>query len=586
MIAKLTTGNGFAGAARYDLRINGNKAVPTEPQEVTILDIGGCIEHTLDDKGKISVDVKQLARDFRFQAMMRPAVRKPVYHWALSWKKGEHITDTEMKTRAKEFINAIGFNNTQYIIIRHEKDNEHCHILANIVDNEGNRISTEDLIDRAHFAARMITKIYGYSWGEPANEETINRAHNPREKVRYTIEPIINDAIKKATNIDQLPGLLNEHKISCTIKYSSEGQAVGITFSYLWEGQVHVFRGSSVDRKLSCKNILLKINNQRKKFYSTEMRKAYNGILPTIHEMMNVYHNTFQLYSNVKEEGITLREETNRKWQELQTNINQLKILTAALQEEKREAETIRAICTILMLMNPIAALLVMVLSSIISDINQSNIQKQRNQLVSHIETIRTDINNLEHQKATLIIKKQELLDRFLYAKNCYKEYRNGLNTNDIGFKELIIRNYVNSDQGLRLLLHVNNAFGTFDSHYHLVPGVLEKTDNGFRWVLFEDGYTTDNQTIFNQHEPAPQKNGRSYIDFAFNNKGELIATIEADKTNYYTKGVSGIVNLSQGTGDLRERTYNGFKEEHDKLTRHTIDTCGRKGYKKGSHHV
>lgn len=266
MIAKITTGNGFFGAACYDLRIKGNKPKPTDPEKVTILGVEGNINHTIDNDGNIIVDVKQLARDFRFQAMMRPAVRKPVHHWALSWKKGEHLTDKEMLLRAKEFMEAMGYRNTQFIIIRHKKDNEHCHILVNVVDINGERISTEDLIDRAHYAAKMITKIYGYEWGNPAIKATIDNAHNPHEKVRYIIEPIVKKAVSQATNIQELPELLKPKGITCNIKYSKAGKPVGISFGNVYEGHLHSFKGSSLDRTLSAGNIVKQIAANPKKY--------------------------------------------------------------------------------------------------------------------------------------------------------------------------------------------------------------------------------------------------------------------------------------------------------------------------------
>lgn len=262
MMAIVTTGNGFTMAGKYDLRIKGKKATPANPEEVEILGIHGDLCYKVDNKGKYVVDVKQLGRDFRFQAMMRPKVRKPVYHWVLTWKVGETISDEEMKTRAEEFMESMGFSNTQYIIIRHKKDNQHCHIIANIVDNDGNRISTEDLVDRAHFVARMITKVYGYAWGEEAKKETIERAHKSHDKARYTIEPTVKAAVAKAKDILDLPELLQPSGIGCIIKYSNAGRPVGISFSVEMDGQLHTFKGSDLDRRLSAGKITKTIEDR------------------------------------------------------------------------------------------------------------------------------------------------------------------------------------------------------------------------------------------------------------------------------------------------------------------------------------
>lgn len=252
MIAKLSTGNGFGGATRYLLR---DGMSDEEKAKVKVLAAVG-VDYAIAADGSISLDATQVSRDFRFQAMMHPSVRKPVYDFALSWKVGEHIPSEEKRARTEEFLERIGFNNTQYVIIEHEKENEHSHAIANIVDNEGNRISTDALIDRMHAVAREMTLRYGYAWGNPANKETIDHAHKPHEKARYTIEPIVKEAVAKANHIDDLPGLLKPSGIGCTIKRSSEGAAVGISFSYEMDGQLHTFRGSDLDRSLSARNIV------------------------------------------------------------------------------------------------------------------------------------------------------------------------------------------------------------------------------------------------------------------------------------------------------------------------------------------
>ena len=147
------------------------------------------------------------------------------------------------------------------------------------------------------------------------------------------------------------------------------------------------------------------------------------------------------------------------------------------------------------------------------------------------------------------------------------------------------IEEYI-SQHGQVMVDLINHTFGNFDSDYHLVPGILiDNGDGSFKWILHEDGYTSDNKEIFHQHEPAPQPYGESYVNFSFNDRGELLAVIEADKTNYYSKGVSGRYNLTTGTGEISERRYMGAKKEHKakKKTEQVIptSTSKKKGFKR-----
>ena len=132
------------------------------------------VDFSYDEDGNIKIDPRQVAFDFRQQALAyrtpdsdnARGVRKPVYHWVLSWRPGEHTTDAEKLDVAKDFMQRIGFDDTQYMISAHyDKAHEHLHIVANIVNNRGERIPTMGLIEKAHEAAAAITRERGYQWG-------------------------------------------------------------------------------------------------------------------------------------------------------------------------------------------------------------------------------------------------------------------------------------------------------------------------------------------------------------------------------------------------------------------------------------
>lgn len=439
MIAKLSTGNGFGGATSYLLR---NGESDEERAKVKILAAVG-VDYSVNENGNIVLDSRQVARDFRFQSMMMPSVRKPVYDIALSWKVGEHVPSDEKLARTEEFLQMIGFSNTQYVIVEHEKDNEHSHAIANIVDNDGNRISTKDLIERMHAAAREITKKYGYQWGDTAKKETIEKAHKPHEKARYTIEPKVKAAVAKAKDIQDLPGLLNPSGINCRIKYSDAGKPVGISFSAEFDGQMHTFKGSDLDRSLSAGNIVKNIGIRlaqeesnriaaaalQEQAKATELRNAYRQMVPTIQELDKSVINTFQLYADTKATGIAISAQTTQKYNELKRSLSEFR----QLNQERKEATTtgtlIKSIGGMMMSLNPIVGILAIVIGKIATDIRLSAIQYEKNALLTKIEGLKSDIDSLQQQKAQIKIEKQERLNNYLQAKDARNEFRAGMNT-------------------------------------------------------------------------------------------------------------------------------------------------------------
>lgn len=437
MIAKLSTGNGFGGATSYLLR---NGESDKERAKVKVLAASG-VDFTIDKNGNIVLDARQVARDFRFQAMMMPSVRKPVYDIALSWKVGEHVPSHEKLARTEEFLQMIGFGNTQYVIVEHKKENEHSHAIANIVDNDGNRISTKDLIDRMHAAAREITKKYGYQWGDAAKKETIKKAHKPHEKARYTIEPKVKGAVARANNIKELPSLLKPSGIGCNIKYSEAGKPVGISFSVEFEGQLHTFKGSDLDRSLSAGNIVKNIDSRLAQHQEAvtkykDMVASYNSIIPPMFSpdkvsLISVRNKAFQLMKDVDETKIALNTETKSKFSELKNTWNEFSRLEQERKSVKNYTGVTKAIGGMLMLLNPLMGLTVMFLAKVANDIRQSEIKAQKKQLLAMVVSIRSEIYQLQNEKAQLKIEKQERLQEYLEAKQMLKEYNEGLETVD-----------------------------------------------------------------------------------------------------------------------------------------------------------
>jgi hypothetical protein len=121
VIAKITRGGSFRGAARYALAER-HGVDPEHQPEI----IGGNMA------GRTT---SELAREFEAVRQQRPDIRQPVEHVSLSFPRGERaLSNDEMATLADEYLRRRGHDRdrVQYVVVRHhDKGHQHCHILIN-----------------------------------------------------------------------------------------------------------------------------------------------------------------------------------------------------------------------------------------------------------------------------------------------------------------------------------------------------------------------------------------------------------------------------------------------------------------------
>ena len=121
MIAKITRGGSFKGAARYVLDERRGLDHDRQPEI-----IGGNMA------GRTSLE---LTREFEAVRQQRPDIGKAVEHVSLSFAHDERpLSNEEMARLAEEYVQRRGYDpdRCQYIVVRHhDKDHQHCHILLN-----------------------------------------------------------------------------------------------------------------------------------------------------------------------------------------------------------------------------------------------------------------------------------------------------------------------------------------------------------------------------------------------------------------------------------------------------------------------
>ncbi|MDH6355919.1 hypothetical protein M2132_002270 [Dysgonomonas sp. PH5-45] len=218
----------------------------------------GCVSYVLDDKnaqilateGVLETDTQSIINSFYMQSLLNPNLSKCVGHIPLSFSPDDkqRMTDQFLERIAKEYMQAMGIKNTQYLIVRHSNTNHpHLHIVFNRVDYDGKTISDKNDRYRNEKVCKQLKDKYNLTYGkgkENVNEQKLKGAEQTKYEIYYAIKGIL----PKAKSWQQFEDALKQKGIS--IEYKLKGQTdevQGISFK---KGE-YSFKGSDVDRKFS-----------------------------------------------------------------------------------------------------------------------------------------------------------------------------------------------------------------------------------------------------------------------------------------------------------------------------------------------
>jgi hypothetical protein len=235
MISKVITGKTFTGACRY-VCMDQKRAV------------------VLETEGVRSYDHKLMAADFEMQRALRPSLNKAVFHGIISFYPGEKIEDKIMAEIAKEYLQKMGIINTQFAITKHtDKNHSHLHIIANLVNNNGETIKDNWIGLKGKKIAQELTKKYGLKEAISKDLSLTNlEALNEKEAARYIIYQAILEKLPRCKNLNDLKQKLHQQNIETLYKYKGQtNELQGISFKM---GN-YKFKGSEIDRKFSLGNL-------------------------------------------------------------------------------------------------------------------------------------------------------------------------------------------------------------------------------------------------------------------------------------------------------------------------------------------
>ena len=232
MIAKIIQGTDFNGVINYMLNKPEDKAKVLAATGVRI------------------ASANDIAHDFNLQASMRPNVQKAVCHTILSFSANdaERLTDAMMVKIANEYLEKIGYADTQSLIVRHsDRQHPHLHICINRIGNDGKTISDRNEKYRSTKICRELTERYGLTIGE--GKQKVNRPRlRGKDKLRYEIFDVIKAVLPQSKNWKDFVEGLEQQGITTHFKTKGNTDVVqGIIFAK--DGCS--FSGSKIDRSCS-----------------------------------------------------------------------------------------------------------------------------------------------------------------------------------------------------------------------------------------------------------------------------------------------------------------------------------------------
>lgn len=253
MISKVFTGHSFGGSVQY---------VCKDQRRATVLASEGVRGH----------DHKLMIEDFKLQHESRPSKTKACFHSILSFYPGENPGDAKMIEIAQKYLKELGITDTQYCITKHtDKAHIHLHIIANLVNNEGESIKDNWIGLRGKKAAQRLTEEYKLV---PAVGKNLELTHmeslSESEANRYKIYKAITDLLPHCRTMYELENLLLKQGIETQYKYKGQTQEKqGISFKLGDD----CFKGSQIDRKFSLGNLEKSLGLQQK--YSVKQASPF-----------------------------------------------------------------------------------------------------------------------------------------------------------------------------------------------------------------------------------------------------------------------------------------------------------------------
>ena len=231
MIGKLKKGSSFGGCIRY----------VTGKDEAKIIASDGVLLGTN----------AEITQSFELQRQLNPRIKKPVGHIALSFKPEDkpRLTDEFMAKIALEYMQMMGINDTQFIIVRHHNtDNPHCHVVYNRINNENKLISDAHDYRRNEQVTKALKSRYGLTYGTDKSKTNTRKLRNA-ERAKYEIHNAVNDALEVADSWQKFKNELAKRGVRLELVYKDKERTKVQGIRFCKDG--YSFKGTQISRGYS-----------------------------------------------------------------------------------------------------------------------------------------------------------------------------------------------------------------------------------------------------------------------------------------------------------------------------------------------
>ena len=220
---------------------------------------GGCIRYVIGkDEAKILASDgvllgtnTEMTQSFELQRQLNPRIKKPVGHIALSFKPEDkpRLTDDFMAKIALEYMQMMGINDTQFIIVRHHNtDNPHCHIVYNRINNEGKLISDAHDYRRNEQVTKVLKSKYGLTYGTDKSKTNTRKLRNA-ERAKYEIHNAVKGALNNSDSWQKFKSELAKRGIHLEFVYKDKERTKVQGIRFCKDG--YSFKGTQISRDYS-----------------------------------------------------------------------------------------------------------------------------------------------------------------------------------------------------------------------------------------------------------------------------------------------------------------------------------------------
>lgn len=183
---------------------------------------------------------RELAAEFRFSQQLNPRVNRVVYHASLSLPQTEHLKNDTWHEIAKKYLQAMGFDMNQYVVVRHsDRDHDHAHVVASRIRLDGTTVSDSWDYRRSEAAIRQLEQEYrlqslhssqAKDSRSPTTGEKRLLARTGEESVRMQLQRSLNKATQSPLTMPQLIEQLQQKGVSVRVSNHNTGEIKGISY--------------------------------------------------------------------------------------------------------------------------------------------------------------------------------------------------------------------------------------------------------------------------------------------------------------------------------------------------------------------